>query len=223
MKRLALVIFLSAAAFARADVTYNVLVGTPWQDCYVTPCSAFNVPIPQFDPSQGTLLSVSWTFLDSQTYEGGYNDEQTTPGQSFSWTTTEGDVSALLGLDASNTQNNSAITCACWLASLQPPNVNLITASGTVPDDSPFIGTGTVEIPVTPFISTSLPVADSLGEYIYGDIGPVMDGVNLTVTYVTATDPLALIEVPEPRWTAIPAAALLLVSLRVFKTRPTHF
>ncbi len=172
MKHLVLVIFLSAAAVASADTI--VLTGTNPANCEdgcapLSPdycfdtCSPFNISIPQFDPSLGTLTSVTWTFTDYQQYYGGANDMyDPLIGDPYTWTTTEGDQSDLLGLDASNSQLNYGVVCGCEQISMGGWfSTNNLEATGLAPDDSQFIGTGIVNIPITPFASASFPTSSN--------------------------------------------------------------
>ena len=185
-------------------------------DCANGPCSPFNISVPQFDPSLGTLTSITWTFTDSQQYYGGMNDMyDPLIGDPTTWTTTEGDESAQLGLDASDSQFNSTVTCGCRQISMGGFwNMDNIQASGTVPDDNPFIGTGTLNIPITPFVSATFP-RSSKG-WVDAAILSTEDGATLTVTETYTT--------PEPSGSiaVLAVAFLALLSLKA-KTAGPHY
>jgi hypothetical protein len=218
MKHLVLVTFLSVIAVVRADTI--VLTGTyqttVQDDCGFPGCSPFSISIPQFDPSLGTLTSIAWTFTDGQQYYGGINDiGDPLIGDPFTWTTTEGDASSVLGLDVSNSQFNEGVNiCGCNQISMGGWwSEDSLDATGVVPDDSPFIGTGTLNIPITPFVSASFPTSSN-GEVEAGILF-TEDSASLTVTETyTALDPTAD-PVPEPKGSivALAPAFLLLVQL----------
>jgi len=204
MKHLVPVILLSAAATARADTVVLTGYTSPYpyasssspigpDYCYLSGgCSPFNILIPQFDPTLGTLTSITWAFTDSQEYYGGYNDMyDPLIGDPFTWTTTGGDASDLLGLSVSNTQVNSSYTTGCSQISLGGWwFYNPLEATGAVPDDSPFVGTGMVNVPITPFVSASVPTSSN--GWVRAAIDSTMDDATLTLTETYTA-------IPEPR------------------------
>jgi hypothetical protein len=101
------------------------------------------------------------------------------------------------------------VLCACVQISMGGWwNMDTIHSAGTVPDDNPFIGTGTLNIPITPFASASFPTSSN---------GGVEAGIEFTEDYAT----LSVTETyttPEPRGAV---AALAIGFLALFSLKAT--
>lgn len=183
MNRLVLLIFVGCAMRANT-VTFTSTIQTDIQPCgNQQDCQPFDFSIPQFS---GAPSSITWAFSDSLNYYGGANDMGAEPGLMFTWSTTEGDQSPILGLDASNTQSMTEFTCGCrnlagggfWLETI-------ISGSGSV-GGSEFSGTGDVDVPVTPFL-----FASPGGGPVFAALIQVQDNATLTLT-------ATYLPVPEP-------------------------
>ena len=232
MRLITLLIFL-AFTIAHADTIDLLVTGTSngIDDCVNFPgCSPFDISIPQFDPSLGTLTSVAWSFTDYQQFYGGYNDlSDPIPGDQFTWSTTEGDESNLLGLTASNSQVNSGEACGCRQISMGGWwSEDSLDATGVVPDDSPFIGIGTLNIPITPFVSASFPTTES-GAWVVAGILFIEDSATLTLTETytaAAADPTfgadVIASTPEPRYGAflLAISGLIVRLISRFRSAP---
>lgn len=100
---------LCCVAVASADqVTYTATISTLTQDCgNESACQPFDLSVLPFNSTMGTLDSISWVLTDFQTYDFYFSDTANfgDPPSTFSYTTTEGDTSSVLGLAASNTQD----------------------------------------------------------------------------------------------------------------------
>jgi hypothetical protein len=152
---------------------------------------------------------VTWTFIDYQEYYGGENDEYQIPGETYTYTTTEGDESAQLGLNISNTQNNSGVTGGNYQIGMGGWwSYDTLAASGTLSHMDDFIGTGMVNVSILPFLEASWPVVDG-SDTVEAALIYVQDSATLTVAY-TYTDPAP---VPEPRWMVL-ALAIGVLALR---------
>jgi hypothetical protein len=150
--------------------------------------------VPQFS-GPGTLSAVTWTLTDNVAYFGGTNDlYDPLIGNPYTWTTTESDTSNLLGLDASNTQLNSGVTCGCGEISTGSSwSYTTIEAAGQAPDVNPFIGGGYLAIAVTPSLYASYPTSSN--GWVEAALIEVSNDATLTVTY---TDPVSMSAIPEP-------------------------
>jgi hypothetical protein len=175
----------------QVNYTYTQTVTSPSQNCVWGPCQPFDFTIPQFNPELGSLDSVTWTITDSQQYYAGSDNEGPYPlPESYSFTYTEGDSSSLLGLNASDTETVSGTAYSYWtIGASSGWYSDSISASGTAPDSNPFVGTGTMQIAVTPFLSENILIWSVLPA-----IQDVEDDATLTVTYNDAS------VVPEPRY-----------------------
>jgi len=181
---------LGVMAADQVNYTYVESATTPVSFCFYG-CAPLDFTFPQLDPNLGTIAAVTWTFTAGETYYGGFNDEGAAPGESFTYTTTEGYQSALLGLNASDTQDILGTTCGCRQISLGGFwNSAAVSASGTAPDSSPFSGTGTVDVTVQPFLDASFPVVDG-PDSVYAALISEGSSATLTLTYEDTT-------VPEP-------------------------
>jgi hypothetical protein len=189
---LLLPIVMSSVVAARADtVSYTSFISGDLNCNSEFPCEIFSLSVPQFDPTLGTLSGVSWTFADFQQYVIYLGESSVTSGEMYTFSYTEGDVSAILGLDASTMEEEYWTTCGCDRSLQDFDAINdEVGASGTVPDDSPFVGTGSVAIQVQPFFDASFPlIAPPNGGSVYPGIGGVSDSMTLTVTYDYAATP----------------------------------
>ena len=194
------IIALLAALPLSADiitVTYNFTPVTLSQNCgTLAGCAPIVFDLPQFS-GPGTLTAVDWSMTDDVQYYGGINDMYQPTGSPWSATFLVGDESSLLGLDATSGYsesgvvygNGTQISMGGWWTN------TLISASGSASDLTPFLGSGDLQLAITPFASTS-----SSGAAFAG-ITEMRDIISLSVTYV---DP-----VPEPRWLALVAIAIL--------------
>lgn len=226
--RITLLALLTIAALCADTVTLTSTRSSALQSCgNFQDCQPFDILIPQFDPARGTPQSITWTFADSQSYYGGYNDIGDTEFGEFTWTTTEGDLLGLpLGVQASNSQTLSAsinpyntrnVSSGGWWQS------GVVQASGVVADSGQWIGLGEVMIQVTPFLFASTPQGTG-ADQVNTSLAAVVDDAALTVTAdygasaptVSRFSRLAIVSaVPEPRlvW-LIGSAALLVGSFR---------
>lgn len=209
MKRLLLV--LCAALSLRADpntITYTLSM-SPFeqapQSCgNFQNCTPYSFYVPQFN-GPGAFSTVSWSFTDNISYYGGLNDlYDPLIGNPYTWTTTEGDVSSLLGLDASTMQLNSGITCGCGQISTGSWwSYATAQASGTAPDVNPFVGTGYAEIDITPFLFASFPTSSN--GWVDAALIEEASDATLTVTYL---DPSG---VPEPNYFIVLIVVLAII------------
>lgn len=163
-------------------------------------CSAVTLSIPQYNPDLGTLEAIDWTFIDGMQYYSGYNDiaDEYDPSVPFSYSTTEGDESAILGLNVSATQQHSGMTCQGGCRNISGGGFwgfNYFQASGTVQDFDPFLGDGTISIDILPIIDATWPVST---EDVASGIGPIISGMILQVTYVAS--PVAATPEPQVTW-----------------------
>lgn len=201
-----LLILLGVVGVARADVFVDTYLMAPIaeEDCTFV-CAPFNfVLYDEPTVNYGALLSATWSFIDYQQSFGGVNDLYEPVGETYTWTTTEGDESEILGLDVSATQYNAGITCSCSEIGRGGGVYNTFEAQGQL-DFGIFAtveATGYAIIPVTPFVSASSPVVDGDAD-VRAALDAVGDNAQLTVTYVFA---------PEPRG----AVVMLAVGLVVF-------
>jgi hypothetical protein len=207
-------LFLSVATLCCADTvtyTYTTTEGLE-QNCnvgYYT-CSALTLSIPQFNPDLGILQAIDWTFTDGLQFYSGYNDiaDEYEPSVPFSYSTTEGDQSTILGLDVSATQQVSGYTCQGGCRNVSGGGTwgwIYLTASGTVQDFDPFVGDGTIAIDILPVVDATWPVST---EDVASSIGPIISGMTLEVTYVVSP-------VPEPRAIWMLGCIALVVGLLV--------
>lgn len=188
-------------------VTYNLGTSSLSQACgSEQSCSPIVFNLPQFS-GPGTLTAVEWSLTDDVQYYGGINDMYQTPGSPWSATFVVGDSSTILGLDATTGYSESGvvwgygtqISMGGWWTS------DLIAASGSAADLTPFLGDGSLQLAITPFANTTASGA------AYAGILEMRDSISLSVTYV---DPV----VPEPRWDAFVVIALVGVAF-VFNNR----
>ena len=190
---------LAVAPMAAATITQTIpfSVTDEAQACGSgIPCAPLLVDIPQWNPATGTLKEVDWTFLDTPRYRYGYNDMYEQPGLPFVLTYTVGDTSAVLGLGADWKWQVATVTTGThqfsgggiW-------SEYTVSATGTAPDLTPFIGTGVLEIAITPFALAQTSDFNLARPSIY----PMHDNITGILTYVD--DPLS--PVPEPRWVVV--------------------
>ena len=209
-----LFLMLTAVVALSADtITFSLRVSADQtQSCGApgySPCTPVTLDVPQFnpgewDPDDGplTLDGLTWTLSGYQQYQGGYNDMAYLGDltQAFSYQTTAGDQSSLLGLDASSTQTISGTTCEPQCEDISNNawwTTNLIQSSGTVSDLNSFIGTGMVPIQIDPVFT----IGDESGAEVYPGIDEVTDYFTFTATYqASPSDPVDPPDpVPEPR------------------------
>jgi hypothetical protein len=183
-------------------------------------CSPFELAIPPFDPSLGTVGSITFTFTDVQSVLGGLNDVMIPWGTAFpAFTDTEGDSAPLLDLNVSASQQ---ITCvvgtSCGLneddEGLRATNNLVISGTLTGAQITPFIGSpsnGAVEILVMPFLEDPGIVQNSSDQYnLWVSLFGVSDQASLTLTYKDSTASA----VPEPRWiSGVVLGVLVLIGL----------
>lgn len=200
--RITLVTLLTIAAL-RADtvtLTYSTPYPFPEQTCgNLNACQPFNlfVLVPPTDAT-GALTSVAWAITDSQSYYGGFNDVGQPPGETFSWTTTEGDQIAPLygtatqGVTVTNTQQNTGVTTGSRQISAGGFwRGDLIQASGVL-DAGATAALGGAAFAVTPFLFADQPPAYEA--VIWTSLIIVQDYGTLTVTAGYGGT-----AVPEPR------------------------
>ena len=172
-------------------------------------------------PQQQDLTSVSWTIQDSLYYEYGFYNDDSVQGVLVSFTFTEGISSPDLGPDSSISENDSfvnygngcddALTCVL-------DNYGLIDTSGTVPDVTPFEGSGTLALALTPYAqSTPFGPFGEDGSYtgVSGSFDFLQETMTLTLTE-TSTDPDP---VPEPVLGFLAPAALLFAAVTANRAR----
>jgi len=178
-------------------------------------CPSFDITVPQFNPSLGTLGSVTWSFTDYTLITLFLNEY---PGdQPYSLDVTAEDTSSVLGLDATSTQESAGSGLGGDLDYYFPIS-SVLTASGIAPDSSPFLGTGMISVVVTPsaFVSNGTGPDEGNGGLIVGLLG-ANDYAQLTVTY-------NVVPTPEPRGgTAFLLIAFLSMLWLKARTTPTHF
>lgn len=208
MKNLLLLCFVGAALYAdTTTVTYTLAASNTALSCgdIGGTCGSLDFSVPQFNSTGGTLTAVNWTFSDFMQYYGGINDMyDPLVGDPYTYTTTEGDTSAVLGLDASTSQFNSGVIEDDFGQQIsmggQWQNTT-IQASGSALDLSAFTGDGNVLIDVVPFLEASFPTSSN-GAVEAGFSG-LRDYATLTITYV---DPPCA--TPEPAMLPLVAGLL---------------
>jgi hypothetical protein len=146
---------------------------------------------PQFNPALGTLDSVTWTFTDSEydylaLFTPNFSDYET-----INFSTTES--ISILGVDITDSQQSTWTFFAnngdCMCISSEGAQLD---ASGTIQNDTPFIGPGYVQIQTgSPVVSISgldgSPDDPDTTDF-FGDDG---DNGAFTITYTVTP-------VPEP-------------------------
>jgi hypothetical protein len=189
---------LTAALFGDSMETFTQTVGAfdgPFQSCIVvssgdTSCpSSVDFTMPQFDPALGTLNSISWeftagerVFIDVDNCTTGFE----APEINYSYTITAGDT--ILGKSGQNAQSGTGTEGTHCAGVFDPFYANAFSISGSVSDKNLFIGTGTVNIPVTSFISGSVDTDRLVGVGFFSE--EEFDTLDLSYTYTSAA--------PEP-------------------------
>lgn len=201
---LAFVLVLSAAADSLPPQSYSTSASTGCPGIPVCD-NDFSFDVQQFNASLGTLLSVDFTFSDTETVDlaaFGF-------GTAGLLTVESSASSSLLGLTASSSSQYPVVP-PCNPAPCQVVATNGLSSSGTTFSDA-FIGTGTVSVP----FDNSGEAAGFTGSGAFSfDINQMSDSASLTITYTYTP-------VPEPRMLlvlAIAAGVLLLVRPRNSRT-----
>jgi hypothetical protein len=186
----------------------------PSPSCFVEfgPCEPIFIPVLQFDPSLGSLNSLTWTLSDFQTVRISIdNDCQPEPplvSYSFSFTSS----SSFLGVTGTETQSGSGTaygSCSGFQDLYYPATVQL---SGSVSDLAPYLGTGvvTTDLEVSSQLAATLDTSAIGGDIFLEDLGG-----EFTVTYDYTP-------VPEPRTqtlTVVGCACLLMARRRLHPSK----
>lgn len=206
-----LIAVLCALPVSASTITYDLgPLSVQSQNCiYACPPVVFSLP--QFDTSQGSLEAVDFTFTDVIEAYQGINDMAAPLGE-YTATFTISDTSALLGLDDSSETTQSGWTY------YSPRNISAggswqvynLATSGSAPDVTPFEGTGSLQIAITPLVS-----ATSDNPFVQAGILEMWHHISLDVTYI---DPPAA--VPEPR--IMPVVLLIMLFLLVLTRRSAN-
>jgi hypothetical protein len=192
---------LTVAGLAFADtLPTQSLFANASASCPGTPVcgSAFSFSAEQFDPGLGTLLSVDFSFADTQTVAWNVFGLDGTAGQQ----TIESNASSSLLPIAAAASSAYPVLPPCSPSPCSGVATNFLSASGTALSDA-FIGTGT--LPIT-FASSSVFGLFSGGGTFSHRITSIQDQASLQLTYTYAP-------IPEPTAKYSVAIAVLTIIL----------
>lgn len=204
MKLLWLPLLLAASATADTlpsqDLFANASTGCPG----LSSCSeGFSFVAQQFDPSLGTLLSVDFTFSDTETVSWNVFGSGGTSGTQ----TIESLASASLLALNTNASSGYLVSPPCSPTPCSGDAINNLAATGVV-FSSDFVGTGTVPISFT----TSAIFGTFTGTGVFSHhVESIQDQASLEVTYNYKP-------VPEPSYVWVVSMGML-VTLAVRKVR----
>jgi hypothetical protein len=149
---------------------------------------SFEVGIPLFDGSLGTLDSVNWSLSEGQLIGIIVDNCSGLPPteEPYSYAITGGVTVSVLDATVDSTTSGSGFT----LGTCPGGGVGLgisqhLTASGTLSDPSAFIGSGTAQVAIDPFATGSFDIGLPDG----GGFDIVDTSVDLTVTYTYTSTP----------------------------------